>query len=209
MRYYTEYFGHNYNVVGKRKKYDDTIYTFDIETTSFLILNGKILNVIDYLELNEDEREQCEFYGIMYEWSLGINEEVFYGRTWNELEEFLKKIEIWSPYKKFMYIHNLSFEFQFLINHFKFKNVFARKSHKVIKCELQDYNFELRCTLMMSGLRLAYLPKVYNLPVEKQVGDLDYSKIRHSKTNLTKKELKYCEYDCLVVYYYIKRKVET
>lgn len=209
MRYYTEYFGHNYNVIGKRKKYDDTIYTFDIETTSFLILNGKILNAIDYLELNEDEREQCEFFGVMYEWALGINEEVYYGRTWTELEEFLKKIEIWSPYKKFMYIHNLSFEFQFLINHFKFQNVFARKSHKVIKCELQDYNFELRCSLMMSGLRLAYLPKVYNLPVEKQVGDLDYSNIRHSKTYLTKKELKYCEYDCLVVYYYIKRELET
>lgn len=209
MKYYTEYKGHYYNVIGKKKLYDDTIYTFDIETTSFLILDGKQLNAMDYLKLNEDEKEDCEFYGEMYEWALGINEEVYYGRTWEELKSFLIKIEIWSPYKKFMYIHNLAFEFQFLINYFNFKNVFARKSHKVIKCEMLDFNFELRCSLMMSGVKLKYLPKIYNLPVEKQVGDLDYNKIRHSKTYLTKKELKYCEYDCLVVYYYIKKELET
>lgn len=31
----------DYEIIGTRKKYDNTIYTFDIETTSYLIVNRK------------------------------------------------------------------------------------------------------------------------------------------------------------------------
>ena len=47
------------------------------------------------------------------------------------------------------------------------------------------------------------------LPVEKKVGDLDYTLLRTPATKLTEKELGYCEYDCLVIYYYIKIKVKS
>ena len=43
------------------------------------------------------------------------------------------------------------------------------------------------------------------LKVKKLVGNLDYTKIRNSKTILTEKELAYCENDCLVIYEYIKK----
>ena len=39
MEYWTNYYGHELKLSGKRNKYDSTIYTFDIETTSYLILN--------------------------------------------------------------------------------------------------------------------------------------------------------------------------
>lgn len=48
-----------------------------------------------------------------------------------------------------------------------------------------------------------------NYQLRKKNGDLDYEKIRTSKTKLTKKELEYCEYDCLVVYHYILFELET
>ena len=44
---------------------------------------------------------------------------------------------------------------------------------------------------------------------EKLVGNLDYDLIRNSKTELTEKELKYCENDCLVIYEYIKKELEN
>ena len=56
---------------------------------------------------------------------------------------------------------------------------------------------------MISNCALKELPKLFKLPVEKKVGDLDYDLLRNSKTDLTEKELGYCEYDCLVVYYFI------
>ena len=210
MKYWDEYRGHHVLLEGKRNKYDSTIYTFDIETTSYLILNGKQIPAIDYLKLTKEEQEQCIFMSNMYIWMMGINDVVYYGRTWDELKNFLDRIEFWSnECKKYVYVHNLAFEFQFLRNAFKFKKVFARKSRKPIMFDLADYNFKFRCTLSMSNCSLEKLPDVYKLPVKKLVGNLDYYKIRNSKTKLSDLELSYCENDCLVVYEYIKKELET
>lgn len=208
MLYYKEYTGHVGDIVGKRKKIDNTIYTFDIETTSYYLLHNKVYAGITYKDLTQDEKDIIIPQTCMYIWMFGINDKVYYGRTWDEFIEFIELIDQYVPEKKTIFVHNLAFEFQFLKSVFKINNVFARRSHKVIRCELEDYNIELRCTLNMSNCALEYLPKLYALPVEKKVGDLDYTKIRTSKTKLTEKEMGYCEYDCLVVYYYILQELE-
>ena len=204
MRYYKEYEKIEKKTVGTKKRYDNNIFTFDIETSSYFILDNNQHNTIDYDELDEKTRKEIKSQSTMYIWMLGVNKNVYYGRTYEELKDFLSIIDMNIPEKKIMFIHNLAFEFQFLYSEIKMENVFARKSHKVIKCEFKDYNFELRCSYMMSNAKLEKLPSIYNLPVEKKVGDLDYTKVRHSDTPLTNKELGYCEYDCLVLYYYIE-----
>ena len=199
MKYYKEYNGHVPVLVGKKKIYDNTIYAFDIETTSYLILNGKIYNSSYYESFTKDEQKQCEKHSMMYIWMFGINDEVYYGRTWDELKELLMMIESYSPNRKIIWIHNLGFEFQFMQSVFSFQDVFARKSRKVIKCKLSDYNFELHCSMMLSNTSLDNLAKVYKLPVQKLVGNLDYDILRNSKTILTDEELAYCENDILVL----------
>lgn len=194
---------------GDRKKVDNTIYTFDIETTSYLILDGKVIPAIKYLELTEEEQIRAEYRSFMYIWQFGINDTIYYGRTWEELRAFLIRLDYYNSAKKIVFIHNLAFEFQYLKSVFRFKNVIARKKHKVMRCEMEDYNIELHCSYMMSNCALKLLPKVFMLPVEKKVGDLDYTLMRTPATELTEKELGYCEYDCLVVYEYIKRELET
>lgn len=218
MKYWTEYNGHDFSISGQKKFYDNTIYTFDIETTSYLILDNKIYKASDYINFNKEDQERCIFQSIMYIWQLGINDTVYYGRTWQELDDFLNLIEEKTshiqkskkkPIKKYFFVHNLSYEFVFLQNQFEFKNVFSRKSRKVMKCELSKYNIELRCTYYMSNSSLDRLAKSYNLDVKKLVGNLDYNKIRTPITPLTKEELAYCENDCLVVYKYILKELET
>lgn len=197
MKYYTEY-------DSTLDKDDDSIYTFDIETSSILLLNGDVINSDKYDDLTDSDKDKCIKIGFMYIWMLGINDNVFYGRTWEELRIFLGKL---NKRKKDIFIHNLSFEFQFLSGNFKLINVFARKERKVIKCEMEEYNITFRCTYYMTNVALSKLTDVYNLPVEKKCGDLDYSLVRNSKTPLTATELLYCEYDCLVIYYYIKQEL--
>lgn len=209
MIYWENYRGHSPDIVGKRKKVDNTIYSLDIETTSYLILDGKQKAGIEYKDLTKEEQERCEKCSCAYIWMFSINEDVYYGRTWEELIKFLDRLEENATYPKIVFIHNQSFEFQYLKSVFNFTDVLARKSRKVMKCSLEDYNIEMRCTYMMSNCALKQLPKLFDLPVEKQVGDLDYTKIRTPKTELTEKELNYCEYDCLVIYHYIKRELET
>lgn len=209
MLFYTEFDKHFGDIVGIKKKVDNTIYTFDIETTSYLLLDGEVLPVTKYLDLSKKEQERCEFRSCMYIWMFGINDTVYYGRTWSELKTFLIRLHYYNPAKKIIFVHNLGFEFQYIKSIFKFTQVVARKAHKVMKCAIDDYNIEMRCSYLMSNCALKQLPKVFMLPVEKKVGDLDYTLIRTPKTELTEKELGYCEYDCLVVYYYIKRELET
>jgi hypothetical protein len=207
MLYYKEYISHTKNIRGKKHKFDNNIYSFDIETSSYLILDNKVIPAIEYEKLSKKDQQRCVKQSNMYIWQFSINDTVYYGRTWDELREFLEKLFYVVPERKIVFVHNLSYEFQYLMSEFKITDVMARKSRKVMKAFIDDYNIELRCSLMMSNCALEKLPSVYLLPVEKQVGSLNYDLIRHSTTPLTEEEMKYCEYDCLVVYEYIKKEL--
>lgn len=209
MLYWNKYDGHNGDICGKRKKFDNTIYAFDIETTSYLILNGKQIPAIDYLKLSDKEQKDAIKCATMYIWQFSINDIVYYGRSWDELKMFLKRLDESVPERKIVFVHNLAFEFQFLKSQFHFEEVTARKSHKTMTALMRDYNILFKCSYIMSNCALKYLPDLFNLPVEKMVGDLDYTLIRHSQTDLTDEEMKYCENDCLVVYYYILEELKT
>ena len=207
MLCWTEYHGHEVELI--KNKTDNTIYTFDIESTSYLTLNDEVIPASEYLNLSKEDREESVPNATMYIWQFSINDTVYYGRTWEEFRQFLDRLESNCDKKKYIFVHNLSFEFQFFCTQLKIKSVTSRKSRKVMSCDLLDYNITFRCTLYMSNCALKMLPKLFNLPVEKMVGDLDYTKLRTSITPLTEKELKYCEYDCLVVYEYIKMELLT
>lgn len=209
MLYWKNYKTHTSNIRGKRKFYDNNIYTFDIETSSYYILDNKIYPAICYDKLTQKEKDRSIKRSHMYIWMFGINDVVYYGRTWDELKLFLKKLDSVVSDTKYVFIHNLAFEFQFLKSNFHFDEVSARKSHKVISAIMKDYNIILRCSYMMSNVGLKYLPKMFDLPVEKKVGDLDYKLIRNPNTPLSNTELGYCEYDCLVLYHYILKELEV
>ena len=210
MIYWNNYKGHESKIIKTKKKvFDNNIYTFDIEVTSYIKLKGKQYNQNMYESFTQKEKDKCEFHSIMYIWMLGINDTVYYGRTWDELKEFLYLIDKNTPEKKIMYIHNLSYEFQFLRSVFLIDSVVARTERKVMKCKLADFNFVLKCSYFLSNTKLEKLPSVYKLPVEKMVGDLDYSIIRTPLTPLSEKEMGYCENDCLVLYEYIKVELQT
>lgn len=173
MKYWNELKKEDLNpeILGQKKLYDNTIYTFDIETSSYIILDEKIIPAIKYLELNKDEQERAIFQSVMYIWQFGINDSVYYGRTWEELEKFISFIDetIGKKIQKYIFVHNLSYEFQFLRNQFEFDSVFSRKSRKVIKCNLKKYNFELRCSYYMSNSSLDRLAKNYMLDAKKLI----------------------------------------
>ena len=206
MLYYKEFQKNDYvpEILGNKKKFDNTIYTFDIETTSYYIYGGEIYPSSEYLKLSKKEQEEVEYRSNMYIWMFGVNDIVYYGRTWEEFIDFFFFFFKRHKYLKYIYVHNLSFEFQFLKSVIHFKEVTARKSHKVMKAICRDFNIEFRCSYFLSNCKLEKLPELYHLNVKKLVGNLDYKKLRHSETILSEKELEYCENDCLVLYEYIK-----
>lgn len=157
-----------------RCKYKDLICAFDIETTTI------------------DEIEQA----IMYIWQFQIGENVtIIGRTW---EEFLYMLSLFRSYLTeneyiCIFVHNLSFEFQFLRGIYNFVNeeVFAIDSRKVLKCTMFDH-FEFRCSYLHSNMSLSEYTKKMGAKHQKLSGDeFGYKIKRYPWTVLNEREMEY------------------
>ena len=48
MLYWNEYNGHKPDVHGRKNKFDNTIYSFDIETTSYILHKGELYQADKY-----------------------------------------------------------------------------------------------------------------------------------------------------------------
>ena len=160
--------------------YADCVCSFDIETTRI------------------QEREQS----IMYVWQWAIEETVIYGRTWEQFRKFLRLLkERLGDMHLMCFIHNASYEFQFLSGIYRFNDyeVFCTDSRKVLKFSMYK-NFEFRCSYKLTNLSLAAMAKRYNKKYLKESGEeFDYSKRRFSDTPLSELELRYCAHDVLAV----------
>lgn len=208
MKNWRDYMRHHKKVYTQKTKngttkHNDTIYTFDIETTSCVLLDAKLYEAEYYDNLTDEERMRAECFGFMYIWMFGINDEVYYGRTWREFELFIAKVFPEDDIQSIIYVHNLAFEMQFLRGVLPIDDVFARQNYSPMY--FRSGNLTFRCSYYLTQSPLSKLDSYYNLPISKKAGDLDYSKIRHHRTPLTDKEMGYCEYDCLVVYELIKK----
>lgn len=195
-------------------KYYNCPCSFDIETTSFYI--DETGNNITYKDKEErqkfDPTYNPEKRATMYVWQLGLNGRVIVGRTWEEFRnccvELSKLLHLSEKKRIILFVHNLSYEFQFISRLFKWVNVFSIDVRKPIYA-ISTLWIEFRCSYLLSGYSLAMLGKQLTThKVEKLEGDLDYSLMRNNKTPLTDKELGYCVNDVRVVMAYIQEKLE-
>ena len=196
-------------IKSKDKIYYNLAMSFDIETSSFYEdKNGVIYTNDDYRKLKNTVK--AEKKAIMYIWQFAIEENVIIGRTWNDFLYFCKKLYDFLNLKEryiVVYVHNLSYEFQFICKWFTWIDIFADSERKPIKATT-DTHFIFKCSYRLSGYSLEVLAnnlKSHN--IKKMVGDLDYNLIRNSKTPISKEELKYCENDVLIVTSYIDEQI--
>lgn len=187
-------------LVGDRKEYLNIPCTLDIETSSMYI-NG-------------------EKFATMYLWGFGFNGSSIIGRTWDQLFELISRLSKALGLSKkrvlTIYIQNLGYEFQWIRKRIKWEEengnakVFAMKERRPIYA-VAEGGIEYKCSYFLSNYSLAYigaeLLKTY--PVQKAVGDLDYSLIRHSGTPVTTKEKWYQVQDLQVVMSFIQEKIEN
>ena len=181
---------------GDRKKhmYLNVPVSFDIETSSWL---------------DGDKG----YRACMYCFVFGFYGCTFLGRTWNDFEDYLRilreEINVGYDRRVIIYVHNLAYEFQFLQKRLEWDTVFAVDPRTPIKAITKD-GFEFRDSYILSGYSLAKTGEsLLRYPVRKMVGDLDYSLIRHSETQLTEKEWQYVIHDGQIVLAYIKEEMEN
>ena len=183
------------------------ILTFDIETTSIWNINDHIVSYKDCY--SEKQYNNAESKAFCYIWQFGIDDIVYYGRYLSELPEFLQKVKkACHGLSPIIWVHNLSYEFQFIREYLEDIapiTVFARSERKPIKFNWDI--FEFRCSYMLTRKSLETWGN--ELGCEKMVGDLDYNILRTPKTPLNDKEKGYCKRDCIVVYHGIRDFLKT
>lgn len=184
-----------------------TIYSLDTEVSSFFVSreSGKVI-AYDPAISSDDYNENYLSGAVVYIWMIGINDTVIYGRELDELPEALELLRSHSTGIPVIYIHNAAYDFQFLRNVLHITDVFARTVRKPMKFSANDCEF--RCSYMLTRLSLDSWGKYQNLKVKKQKGLLNYDVLRSPLTPLSEDELKYCEYDILVMYEGIKKYLE-
>lgn len=170
---------------GKHKMYQRHPMTFDIETSKI------------------PTDDEGHYQAFMYIWQVCIEGNVVFGRRWEELQEFMKNVvnayKLSDEERVVVYVHNLSFEFQFIQDYFKFTDVFAMASRSILTAKTA--HLEFRCSYKLSNMSLAkFIENTPNTLHYKGVDDLDYATVRTPDTPLTEIEYGYCFNDVKGLY---------
>lgn len=183
--------------------YDQTIYTFDIETSSGYIPPGALVaHAFDYSKKPAYYRE-CTKVALCYLWQFGIGDNYYFGREITDFLPVLKELDK-LPGKKICYIHNAAFELCFLLNIFFPDKIFAKKAHKPVYFEYGTIQF--RCSYMLTNLSLASWAKQIGAPPK--LADYDYDKIRTPLSPLTPFEMEYGQRDIEIVRFGIEKMLQ-
>lgn len=153
---------------------------FDIETTT----------------VNDPEKP----WAFMYQWQFCIGRLVVFGRTWYEFTLLLNTIQRdmgTSPdgVRLVVYVHNLSFEFQFMHQWLEIVEGFYKEEKKPLKVT-DGRGIEFRCSLALSNMSLQkFCENSPGVTHYKLVDTYDYRKFRDPGTPLTNEEKAYCYND--------------
>lgn len=200
----------------KKKTVCDNIFCFDIETSNYYINEQhEVLSIMDIFarcgydpDKTQAYFEHCEAGAMCYIWQACIDGRTVYGRELSEFRILCDYLSERVPGSQLhCWIHNISFEYQFLQEIFDFdtEHIFFTEARKPLYAEYSNITF--RCSYRLTNLSLAKWGK--NNGVEKKTGQLDYHIIYTPKSVLPPEALEYCEYDVLIMYIglqkYLKR----
>lgn len=171
---------------GTRKTwhYLNAVCAFDIETTR--------------IQVNGDNG--VEDHAIPYLWQFCLDDKmVIYGRNLQEFVDLMEAVaeQIPEDARLVVYVHNLSYEFFFLVGHYPFASceVFAMDSRKILKCSMYNDKIEFKCSYIQTNMSLAAF--LIKMGVSHQKTSMDYSVKRYPWTPLSDSELEYALNDVI------------
>lgn len=181
-------------------QYKNIVCAFDIETS--LIKTGE--HNVGSLK---DPRVIDEYNAVMYIWQFQLGPDItVIGRTWDEFNVFVSQIleSLEDDERLMVFVHNLSYEWQFLRDPAIFgknvneESVFCVKSRTPVRFLCCGDKLEFRCSYLHSNMSLGEFTDKMQVAHGKLSGDeFDYTKRRYSWTPLSDRELEYCANDVI------------
>lgn len=163
---------------------------FDIETT----------NIYKKDAGGNIDTEAMRPFAFMYHWQFCLDDQVCFGRTWQSFNRLLKTLERKMNLSKnnrlVVFVHNLSFEFQFFRRFVNVIDGFYKEPYKPLKV-LLDCGIEFRDSYALSNMALQKFCENERDVIHYKLSgdDFNYNKIRTQETKLTDQELAYCYND--------------
>lgn len=180
---------------GKKDTYNDCLIMLDTETSK----------TSELVETSEKGTKAHRNIVVMFTLSIRVfnkNIVTLWGHRPSECVKMLEKIiENMNGEKTCIYIHNLPYDWTFLRKFIMVKmgtpvKQLNIKSHYPIYIEF-DNGMILRDSLILAQRKLEKWAIDMDVEHKKAVGFWDYDKIRNQKTEYTKEELRYAEFDTL------------
>ena len=187
----------NKNRKQKTKLRRDIFYTFDIETTT--IITG----------LDKDSKPIR--HGII--WSGQFYDGTNYDqvRSLRDVIDYLKRIEKReedaAPIGKVaVFVHNLSYEFQFIKDFFKWTNIVATSNRKIIAAETEGLVF--RCSYMLTNMNLERFLIQEDVPEEYLKSKMDYLEVRFPWSEISPDDYIYCRNDVVGLHIAVQKRID-
>ena len=181
-----------YNELHELRPY---LFSDDILNTS-----DQLLKIIEVYDQNKKlKKSDKRPYAFMYHWQFCFDDQVVFGRTWQEFKRLLNSLEcnlnLNTKNRLVIYVHNLPFEFQFMRRFLDIEDGFYMEVRKPLKVLLKN-GIEFRDSLALSNMSLAKFCENEGAIYYKKDGEtFDYSKLRTPKYKLTPYEEDYCYCD--------------
>ena len=160
----------------------------------------QLLKVFEVFDNNTPTKEDFRPYAFMYHWQFCFEDEVVFGRTWEEFTTLLSSLErnlnLSLKNRLVVWVQALSFEWQFMRNFLEYEDGFFIEERAPAKIICKN-GIEFRCSYLLSNMSLSKFCENemgvthYKLEGEKY----DYDKMRFPTTPLSEYELGYCYND--------------
>ena len=154
------------------------------------------------------ETSHNEDFAWMYLWAFAVDDLLFYGRTVDDLKNFLRRLaarlDLRTDYRLMTYIHNAKYDLSFLrcdisLAGRKKSDFIARTRHQIIQC-CMEINYLVRDSAVYSEMPLEMMGIEIGML---KMPDYDYDLIRTPETPMEDKDLMYVARDVhiLTTYY--------
>ena len=120
--------------------------------------SDRLLKIMEVFDNNTPTKEDFRPYAFMYQWQFCFDDEVVFGRTWEEFTTLLSSLEknlnLSLKNRLVVWVHSLSFEWQFMRNFLEYEEGFFLEERKPAKIVTKS-GIEFRCSYILSNMSLS------------------------------------------------------
>lgn len=172
-------------------------YLFPEEITNE---SDQLIQILKVYDENTIAKSKFRPFAFMYHWQFCLDDEVCFGRTWEEFTTLLHALEVNLHLsinnRLVIWVHNLGFEWQFMRNFLEFEDGFFLDERAPARI-LTKSGIEFRCSYALSNMSLSkFCENEEDVIHYKLDGDTyEYELLRTPKSVMSEYEEGYCYND--------------